>query len=97
MSNEAQILINEVRHWIDKVDSVQGPFDGTSHPRLSLPIETALHLRNLAEAIAECEHILQTFAGRIDASKEVLGEIAIRLRKIHQHLDDVVLPAAIAD
>lgn len=97
MSNEVQTLINEARHWIDKVDSVQGPFDGTSHLRLSLPIDTALHLRNLAEAIAECEHIAQIFAGRIDSSKEVLGEIATRLRKIHQRLDDVVLPAAIAD
>ncbi len=97
MTDEERNLISESRLWIDKVESVHGAFDGTSHPRLCLPPEADRHLRNLAEAIAECENILQTFAGRIDASKEALNEIAGRPRKIHQRLDDVVLPARLLD
>ena len=97
MTDEEHALINQSRHWMDKVESVRGAFDNIGHPRVCLPVEAALHLRGLAEAIAECEHIVQTFAGRIDASKEALNEIAARLRTLHRRLDDVVLPASIEE
>lgn len=97
MTQEERDIIDESAHWIAKVEAVKGAFDNTSHPRVSLPLEAALHLRNLGEAIAECEHILQTIGGRIGTSKEALNEIANRLRTIHQRLDYVVLPASIAE
>lgn len=95
MTDEEKALISESCHWITKVESVTGPFDGASHPRLCLPVEAALQLRNIAEATAECEQIVLALAGRVYASKETLNEIASRLRTIHQRLDDVVLPATV--
>ena len=63
--------------------------------RLSFPIGVAKFLRHTSQAIADCESVVQTFAGRIDPSKEALQQVADRLREIHRSLDDLILPAAI--
>lgn len=94
MTDEERTQLDGLSYWNAKIHAIEGAFGG---PHIRLSLVAAKQLRNISEAIAECEAVIQTFAGRIDSSNEALGEVAGLLRTIHQRLDDVVLPATISD
>jgi hypothetical protein len=95
MTDEERELIDVLRQRTATIQASAHALDKATKKRLCLPIGVANFLRHTSQAIAECESVVQTFAGRIDPSKEALQQIASRLREIHRSLDDLILPAAI--
>jgi hypothetical protein len=97
MTYEEKELVDRLSVWVARLEQSASQFDQTNTLGVQLPLAAARQLRNLSEAVVECECVIQTFAGRVDASKEALSEVAGCLRTIHRRLDDVVLPAATTD
>ena len=97
MNGEEKELLPPLNLWIARIEAAAHQFDQTNKQGLQLSLAAARQLRNLSEAVTACESVIWTFAGRADASTDVLREVAGHLRTIHRRLDDVVLPADIAD